>query len=133
MLTEDQIERLWEYITHDTEENRELRPRACFISFCLRCGVPCADTERYLEWVPKWAKPAHVLCWKDSAGSQWRTFALCEDCHVLLGHPEARIEYYSILLEVWAEAGQEPWELRPSRITRNGYIQRISQIVANGG
>ena len=93
--------------THDTpwaQVERFLRPgRGC----CGRCGMPWGTVEEHTTW------------YSEGRGC----FPLCEGCWTLLGHPEARIEYYAAMIEVWAQDGYDVEEDRCA----------IGRAVAAGG
>lgn len=75
--------------THDTPRAKMLRLIAPGYSWCLRCGVPWKFTRE------------HVTNYSSTSG----IFPLCKYCWTLLGSPEARIEYYKMLVDDYEAKG----------------------------
>lgn len=71
--------------THDSLHAKAARLLSPGFSYCGRCGMPWARVE------------GHVTHYNNSSGC----FPLCEGCWLVLGHPEARIEYYATLIRYW--------------------------------
>jgi len=81
--------------THDSPKAKWARRVSPGYSFCLRCGMPWNRVKNHTTWYSGDVdKP-------DSHGC----FPLCEDCWLLLGSGEARIEYYATLIDEWAAMG----------------------------
>lgn len=71
--------------THDSTRARIARACAPGYSYCMRCGMPWNRVD------------GHTTRYTETSGC----FPLCEGCWTLLGHPEARIEYYAALIDEW--------------------------------
>ena len=100
---------MWEQLTHDSLHAKTERLMSPDKSWCLRCGRPWSRVEPHsTQYTP------FSAC-----------FPLCEDCWSLLGNPEARIEYYKMLIDSWnAECRYELDEEE---------ILEIGKAVDNGG
>jgi hypothetical protein len=94
--------------THDSVVAKIHRKMHPGMSWCLRCGYPWGMVKE------------HSTRYNDSEGC----FPLCEGCWVLLGCPEARIEYYKTLIDWWEAIGSSI-----SKDTKRD----IQRAVANGG
>jgi hypothetical protein len=81
----------WPPPTHDGARARLARALAPGFSYCLRCGMPWNRVR------------GHDTPYGGGRGC----FPLCEDCWTLLAHPEARIEYYGALLDLWGDVDPE--------------------------
>ena len=75
--------------THDSLRARMERATHPSYSWCMRCGRPWRTVEE------------HVTSYTAAKGC----FPLCKGCWELLGSPEARIEYYAMLIDYWAGLG----------------------------
>lgn len=84
--------------THDSLRARAARLTCPGYSHCLRCGMPWPYVKRH----------------DTPYGDGRACFPLCEDCWTLLGHPEARIEYYATLLDIWEQDSPVDPEVRQS-------------------
>jgi hypothetical protein len=81
--------------TDDSLKARIARAAAPGFSYCLRCGMPWNRVKNHTTWYAGSPdRPASSGC-----------FPLCEDCWLLLGSPEARIEYYGALIDEWEALG----------------------------
>lgn len=80
-------------ITHDTIVAKLARLASPGCSYCLRCGMPWTRVEHHTTWYETRA----------DGGPKRGCFPLCEGCWTLLGHPEARIEYYAAMVDGWNE------------------------------
>lgn len=96
--------------THDTPNAVFLRKLFPGKSYCFKCGRP-------------WGAPG-VKGHETQYSQTSACFPLCEECWFNLEVPEARIEYYKMLIDNWAEIG---WPV--SEETQ----QDILKAVANGG
>lgn len=97
----------WPPPTHDSLKAKAARALAGGQSYCGRCGMPWGSVEAHTTW------------YRENHGC----FPLCEGCWTLLGHPEARIEYYATMLAVWEQDRPVKPETR----------QAIGRAVAEGG
>lgn len=97
----------WPMPTHDSLKAKLSRTFHPNYGWCMRCGFVWANVE------------AHHT--KYNAASS--CFPLCESCWTLLGCPEARIEYYAALIQMWEI--NHPVEEDTKR--------EIQRAVANGG
>jgi hypothetical protein len=91
-------------------------------SFCYRCGMPWGRVD------------PHITNYSMTEGC----FALCEECWTILGHPEARIEYYEMLYNDWWERRNEKGPLTEAQheLYIRGLVETkalIGKAVANGG
>lgn len=108
--------------THDTifaRSRREVNPGR---TYCLMCGYPWGIglTEKTN---PRMGMPHVTEYWSDTQSRKMGIFVLCEACWIILGNPEARIEYYDIVVKIWEAQGTiEP-----------GERELIGKAVANGG
>lgn len=102
--------------THDTPAAEFARLRSPGFSCCMRCGFPWNKVKSHTTWY----KIRDVE--REVAGKG--CFPLCEGCWELLGAPEARIEYYQMLLDEWEKIGVPVSE--EEKIL-------IGKAVANGG
>lgn len=75
--------------THDSIRAKVARKARPGYSYCFRCGFPWDIVK------------AHVTNYTLSGGC----FPLCEGCWETLGSPEARIEYYKMLIDHWEQTG----------------------------
>lgn len=101
----------WPPPTHDSLRARALRLTFRGTGYCGRCGLPWACVT------------SHTTYYGDplGEGGMRGCFPLCEDCWQTLGHPEARIPYYRVLIEHW----QSQSEVHPD------VIRAIGRAVAN--
>jgi hypothetical protein len=95
--------------THDSPLAANTRYANPSKSWCFRCGMPWGVVKE------------HSTIWSSKGQG---CFPLCEGCWSLLGSPEARIEYYKMLIDWW---NANEW-------TCDEDEQRaIQRAVANGG
>lgn len=97
--------------THDSWPASFLRATNPGYSYCLRCGTPWSNVKE------------HSTSYSSSQGC----FPLCEPCWQMLGSPEARIEYYKILIDWW---NSERNNINP---VSESEVRAIQRAVANGG
>lgn len=98
-------------ITHDSIQAKLARKMSPGSGWCGRCGMPW---RRSMPSSRLGVEP-HVT----NYGTHGRgCFPLCEDCWTLLGHPEARIEYYRDLVAAWKADGSEVDEKTEIQIAR---------------
>lgn len=75
--------------THDSIKAKAARAAFPGYGYCGRCGMPWVFVDGHTTW------------YSEGLGC----FPLCEGCWTLLGHPEARIEYYGAMLDAWERDG----------------------------
>jgi hypothetical protein len=97
----------WPVATHDSLVARLMRLSHPGYSWCLRCGRP---------W-------PNVTSHSTDYGGGRGCFPLCQSCWDILGSPEARIEYYAMLIAKWES--DHPVE--------EDTKMAIQKAVANGG
>ena len=88
--------------THGTYTSLFLRKTSPGYGYCFRCGMP---------W-------NHVLPHDTRYSFQRGCFPLCIYCWELLGSPEARIEYYKMLIDYWEANGSPSTEEEKDQIKR---------------
>lgn len=96
--------------THDSPKAVAARHANRDYSWCLRCGMPWSLVDDHTTY--------------HGENHRQGLFPLCEGCWVLLGSPEARIEYYKKLVDWWEELGEE---------ISDDTKRDIRRAVANGG
>lgn len=78
--------------THDSLRAKFYRFSRPGMGYCFRCGFPWGIVRGH----------------STQYGTRGRgLFPLCEGCWSLLLHPEARIEYYKMLVDWWRECDSE--------------------------
>jgi hypothetical protein len=100
----------WPKPTHDSITALKARKEDFWYnSYCLRCGFP---------WTVVKSHPTKYVEYASC-------FPLCQPCWELLGGPEARIEYYKMLIDFWRSDLLGPIDEETARL--------IQRAVANGG
>lgn len=93
--------------THDSTKAKVARTFQPNLGWCYRCGFPWSFVEHHSTQYNR-----NSAC-----------FPLCEECWLILEVPEARIEYYKMLIDLWESQGPVSDEDKND----------IKRAVANGG